>query len=104
MSAIHPPYAAGVVGILDPPAFGGLPSAGAPADARGAGRQGSIDYAGVAMAANSARPRPGARKVTDVDISLESARLARFNVVVQADTARLAQTIASPQRSLMLLA
>jgi flagellin len=42
-------------------------------------------------------------RITDVDVAQESTKYARYNILVQAGTAMLAQANAQPQSALRLL-
>ena len=52
---------------------------------------------------NKANLEAAASRITDVDVAQESTQLARFNVLVQAGTAMLAQANQSAQSALKLL-
>lgn len=65
--------------------------------------QSRLGFASEVLTVNKANLEAANSRITDVDVADESTQLARFNVLVQAGTARLAQANPSSQTALRLL-
>ena len=66
-------------------------------------QQSRIAFAAELVTVNRAKPEASVRRIVDVDVAVESTRLARFNTLVQAGTAMLSQANQSPQSVLRLI-
>ena len=62
-----------------------------------------LGFAGEVLTVNKTNLESAASRITDVDVAAESTQLARWNILVQAGTAMLAQANQSPQSALKLL-
>ncbi|HEU5081151.1 MAG TPA: flagellin [Opitutaceae bacterium] len=65
--------------------------------------QSRFSFASELLTVNKANLEAATSRITDVDVAEESTQLARFNTLVQAGTAMLAQANQSPQTALKLL-
>jgi flagellin len=65
--------------------------------------QSRFSFAGELLTINKANLEAATSRIMDVDVAQESTQLARFNTLVQAGTAMLAQANQSPQTALRLL-
>ena len=65
--------------------------------------QSVLGFAGEVLTVNKTNLESAASRITDVDVAAESTQLARWNILVQAGTAMLAQANQSPQSALKLL-
>lgn len=55
------------------------------------------------LAASSSNLQAANSRITDVDVAAESTRMARYNILVQSDTAMLSQANQSAQAALRLI-
>lgn len=65
--------------------------------------QSRLSFAGQLLTTNKANLEAATSRITDVDVAEESTQLARWNTLVQAGTAMLAQANGSAQTALQLL-
>ena len=65
--------------------------------------QSRLGFAGELLAINKANLEAASSRIVDVDVAAESTQLARWNTLVQAGTAMLAQANQSSQAVLRLL-
>ena len=65
--------------------------------------QSRLGFAGELLTVNKANLEADSSRIVDVDVAQESTQLARWNVLVQAGTAMLAQANQSAQSALKLL-
>jgi flagellin len=65
--------------------------------------QSRLGFATELVSVNKANLEAATSRITDVDVAAESTQLARWNILVQAGTAMLAQANQSPQTALKLL-
>ena len=65
--------------------------------------QSRLGFATELVTVNKANLEAATSRITDVDVAAESTQLARWNILVQAGTAMLAQANQSPQTALKLL-
>jgi flagellin len=75
----------------------------ATARANNGAKQSVLAFAGEVLTVNKANLEAASSRITDVDVAAESTQLARWNVMVQAGTAMLAQANQSAQSALRLL-
>jgi flagellin len=75
----------------------------ATARAKNGAKQSVLAFAGEVLTVNKANLEAASSRITDVDVASESTQLARWNVMVQAGTAMLAQANQSAQSALRLL-
>jgi len=66
-------------------------------------KQSRVSFAGELLATNKANLEASVSRIVDVDVAQESTQLARYNTLVQAGTAMLAQANQSSQSALRLL-
>ena len=65
--------------------------------------QSRLGFASELVTVNKANLEAANSRIIDVDVAAESTQLARWNILVQAGTAMLAQANQSPQSALKLL-